>query len=263
MFQELSGDRRFKALVLVVLALASVGIVAYTYLAYTQARYMVGNQSSISVSGKSERFVRPDVATFTFSVMAEEKDAVSAQNKSAEASNNIIAFLKEKGIEEKDIKTVNYSLSPKYEYIDAVCNSFGYCPPGKQNLVGYTVDQTVSVKVRKVDTAGDLISGVGGKGATNVSGLTFTVDDPDVVREEVRAEAIKDAKEKAERLADNLGVRLGRLISYYEDSNSPMPYANGYGGAMMEKSMDASMAPMLTPGENEIISTVNLIYEIR
>lgn len=261
MMQEWAMDRRFKALVFIVLILIAVGIAAYTHLAYKQAKYMGMGMSTISVAGESEMFVKPDIASFTYSVMAEEKDVVTAQQKSAEAVNAIMAYLTEQGVEEKDIKTSNYNLYPRYEYSQGICMN-GYCPSGEQRLVGYTVDQMVTVKVRKVENAGTLIAGVGSKGATNVSSLTFTVDDLDAAMEQVRAEAIADAKAKAERLADSLGVRLGKLVNYYEEN--PVPYGYGYGGMMMEKAMDASLAaPSLTPGENEVTSRVNLIYEIK
>ncbi len=263
MMQEWKNDATFKGLVAMVLVLAGVGLAMYSYLAYTEAKYIGGEISSISVSGKSETFVRPDIANFTFSVLADEETATAAQEKSAVAINEISAYLKEKGVEEKDIKTVDYNLQPKYEYINELCVQGRPCTPGRQNLVGYTVSQTISVKVRKMEDAGALISGVGDKGATNISGISFTIDDTDAARAQVREEAIADAQVKAERLADSLGVRLGRLMSYSEDGQMPVPYA-GYGGVMMEKAMDGmATAPQVTPGENEITSNVTLVYEIR
>lgn len=263
MFQEWAQDPRFKALVFIVLILAGIGLAAYTYLAYTQAKYMGMGMSTISVSGMSERSVRPDIATFTFSVMGEDADGTVAQQKSGAAMQTIVDYLKAQGVAPADIKTTYYNLYPKYEYTGGPCNEWGYCPQGEQRVVGYVADETVSVKVRAVDKAGDLIAGVGQNGATNVSGLSFTIDDPEAVKEEIRAEAIADAKEKAERLADSLGVRLGKLVNYYEESPTPYPYY-GYGGDMMEKSMDsAQAAPSIAPGENDLTSTVTLIYEIK
>ncbi len=263
MVEAWAGDNKFKGLVFLVLALAGVALLAYTYNAYTETQHAGGRVSTISVTGKSETFVKPDIATFTFSARAEEKTATAAQEKSAAAINTITAFLKEKGIEEKDIKTIGYDLQPKHEYTPVACTSFGMCPPGKDTIVGYTVDQTISVKVRKIEEAGNLTGGIGEKGATNVSGLTFTVDDPEVARAQVREEAIVDAKAKAEKLADSLGVRLVKLTDYYENGDMPVPYAYG-GVANMEKSMDSVMvAPQISAGENEIISSVTLVYEIR
>jgi len=263
MMQEWLGDARFKGLVFVVLALGAVALGAYTYLAYTQAQQIAGDMSTISVTGTSEMFVRPDIASFSFSVLAEEKDAPTAQDMSAKAINTITEYLKGESVEEKDIKTTDYSLSPKYEYSQAPCTQWGGCPPGIQKLVGYMVTQTVTVKVRALEKAGDLISGVGGKGATDVSSIIFTVDDIEKAKAEVREKAIIDAKEKARRLAKSLDVRLGALVASYEES--PLqPMYGGYGGEMMAiKSADVRVSPEITPGENKITATVSLVYRIR
>ena len=261
--QEWMQDRNFKGLVSLVLLLGAVALGMYAYYAYVQAEHYNRGMSTISVTGKSEQFLKPDIATFTFSVMAEEKDAATAQNKSAEAINAIVGYLKEQGIEEKDIKTEYYSLDPQYEWIQQPCTQWAVCPPGKQEMKGYMVNQTISVKVRTIEKAGDVISGVGERGATNVSGLSLTIDDIDAVREEVREEAIKDAKEKAQRLADSLDVRLGNLLNYYEENPGyPTPYYD-YGKGGME-SMDAAMvAPNIVPGENKVTVSINLNYEIK
>ncbi len=255
-------DKNFKGLVSLVLFLGAIALAMYAYYAYVQADRYNRGLSTISITGKSEQFLKPDVATFTFTVMAEEKDATAAQNKSAEAINTIMGYLKEQGIEERDIKTEYYSLEPKYEWIQEPCAQWGICPPGKQEMKGYTVNQTVLVKVRAIEKAGDLISGVGSRGATSVGGLSLTIDDMYAVREAVREEAIKDAREKAQKLARDLGVRLGDLQNYYEENPGyPVPYYNmGKGGA---ESMDAAVSPTIAPGENKVTVSVNLTYEIK
>ena len=117
------------------------------------------------------------------------------------------------GVEDKDVKTSGYALNPKYRYEQGVCTQWG-CPNGKQILEGYTVNQTVTVKVRDTAKAGDLISSVGTKGATNISGLSFTIDDDEKLKREARELAIKDAKENAAKLAEDLGVHTLRNIDF-------------------------------------------------
>lgn len=265
MFQAWAENKWFKGLVFAVLGLGALALAAYTYQAYRQAKYVGMGIPTISVQGTAERSVAPDVATFVFSVTSEDAEVATAQQKSADATKSIIDYLKEQGVEERDIKTVSYNVYPKYDYnYGGECDEWGRCVPGNQRLVGYTVDESVSVKVRDTAKAGDLIAGAGSRGATNVSGLSFTIDDPDGIKAEVRAEAIADAKEKAEKLAESLGVHLGKLTGYYEE----MPYypydSYGYGGMMMEKAAyDGMAAPSIAPGESELTSTVNLVYEIR
>ncbi len=263
--------RTFMALwyVRVLLVLALVGLVAafgaYTYQTLKTAKYQYMGPTTINVRGEGEVFAKPDIGSFTFSVRAEGVDAAEAQTKSAEAINGILAYLKEAGVEDKDVKTTNYNLYPTYNYgEDRVCAWGQYCPPMDPVIDGYEVSQMVEVKVRDLDKSGDLISGVGGKGATDISGLTFTIDDESELKAEARELAIAEAKEKAKELADDLDVRIVRMVGFYEEENYPMPYYGGYAEADMAMSKEQAMvAPSMPSGENTIKTTVNITYEIK
>lgn len=244
---------------------AIIALFAYTYYAITQARYMQEMPVSISVTGTGEVAAVPDIATFSFTVSAKEADATTAQNRSSETMGKILAYLKEKGVEEKDVKTEYYNLSPRYEYHEIRCTEWG-CPPQKEpTLIGYEVSQSVTVKVRKTEDAGMLISGVGEFGAQNVSSLSFTIDDDEILKAQAREKAIADAKAKADKLALDLGVRIVRMSGYWEVDNAYPLY--GMGGGEMAKSLSfdtVESAPAQLPkGENTITSQVNITYEVR
>ena len=242
---------------------AIIALGAYVNLTVKQARYVYSGPVTISVVGKGEATAVPNIATFSFSVHAEDIDAATAQSKSATAMNAIIDYLKGANIEEKDIKTEYYNLNPRYEYPNIICADGVYCPPGERVLRGYEVDQSVSVKVRDTSKAGELISGVGERGATNVSGIQFTIDDEDNIKAEAREEAIADAQAKAEKLAGDLGVRIVRMTGFWEDQGA---YPYGYGGAEMGVSTmakDAAVAPSIPVGENTVTAQVNISYEVR
>jgi uncharacterized protein YggE len=202
-----------QALLALILVAVLTSLFAYTKLTLREAKYGQYGMTSITVRGEGEVMARPDIGAFNFSVTAEADDAASAQTDSADKTNAILAYLEESGVEEKDIKSSGYSLNPKYTYETQVCASNMYCPPGDPVIDGYTVTQTIEVKVRDLDKAGDLISGTGERGATNISGLNFTIDDESTLKAEAREAAIADAKEKAAVLADELGVRLVRIMS--------------------------------------------------
>jgi uncharacterized protein len=243
---------------------AVVALGAYTYLTLKQAKYTHTGPIIISVVGTGEAVAVPDIAMFTFSVRAEADTAAEAQDESAESVNEILAYLKEQGIEDKDIKTLYYNLNPRYEYMETICNNFGYCPPGERILRGYEVNQSIEVKVRDTAKAGELISGVGTRGATDVSGLQFTIDDEEAIKAEAREKAIADAKTKADQLAEDLGVRIVRMTSFWE--NQPYLPFDGYGyGGRMESAVaqDASIAPNTPMGENTTTVQVNISYEVR
>jgi len=256
-----------KQYVQVLMTLALVGVIAalsaYAYLTFKQTEGVYTGATSITVIGEGKALAKPDIGVFSFSVLAEGKDAAEAQTKSAESINAVLASLKEAGVEDKDVKTENYYLNPKYSYENTICPMYSYCPPSDPELIGYEVSQTVTVKVRALDKAGDLISKAGEKGATNISSLQFTIDDESAIKSEAREKAIADAKEKAKVLADQLGVKIVRMTSYWEQEGSYYPMMErAYGGDMY--SMDSkAVSPEMPIGENEITASVNISYEVR
>lgn len=218
--------------------------------------------NSISITGHGEAISVPNIATFSFSVSEDGNVVNTVQEQVTKKMDAILAQLKDLGIEEKDIKTTEYSVYPKYTYETAVCSK-SYCPPGRQVPDGYTVTHGVTVKVRKTDDAGKALSVVGENGGDNISGLTFAVDEPEKIMDEARAAAILDAKERAKAVADELDVRLIRVVSYYDNTDGgPIPYyAEGRGGDMAVK--QSAPAPTLPAGENKVTINVTVTYEIR
>jgi len=217
-------------------------------------------QNTINVSGKGEIVTVPDIANFSFSVTEEDKTVVVAQKKATDKTNRAIKFLKDSGIDEKDIKTIGYNVYPKYEYKQVVCNQFG-CPPANQTIKGYEVGQEIQVKIRQTDKAGAVLTGIGSLGVRNISGLNFTVDNEEELVKQARALAIKDARDNAKSLARDLGVRLGRVVSFNESGNFPIYFSRFGEGA--GKGGDLAIPPQIPSGENKIISNVNIVYEIR
>lgn len=242
-----------------------LGFGAYCSLKYVDAyskSIQPSSFRSFSVTGEGKSISVPDVAEFTFSVITEgKKDVAALQKTNTEKVNKAIEFLKSNKIDAKDIKTESYNLNPRYQYATCPIGG-GICPPPE--IVGYTITQTVSVKIRDFTKIGDVLGNVIKNGANSVSQLTFTIDDPTKVQDIARAEAITKAKAKAEMVAKAGGFNVGKLLSIYEN-NEPMPTYNyggmGGGGPMMEKAM-AVPAPTIEPGSKETNITVTLTYEI-
>ena len=221
-------------------------------------------QSTINVSGTGETYAIPDIASFNFSVVEVGDTVKQAQEKADQKINKTLAAVRDAGIEEKDIKTTSYNVYPKYEWNQVTCITYP-CPSGKNVLIGYEVNQTISVKVRETEKVGDLVTRVGAAGVSNVSGIEFAVDDRDKYVAEAREMAIKEAKENAKILAKQLGVKLGKIMYYNENGNNPIYYgekAMGLGGDMMVSSVMPARAELPT-GESKITSDISITYEIK
>tara|TARA_B100002051_G_scaffold276792_2_gene328196 strand:+ start:4689 stop:5483 length:795 start_codon:yes stop_codon:yes gene_type:complete len=253
-----------KTLGAAMLGSATLALLAFAFVTVQQSD-LVNDAfpTTISVNGEGEVLAVPDIGQFSFSVNAEGKDAAMAQEESGTKINDIIAYLKEQGIDEKDIKTQNYNLYPKWTYQQPeTCPIGSYCP-GERVQDGFEVTQSVSVKVRDTDKAGAIIAGVGERGATNISSLNFTIDDVDALREEARELAIEDAKDKAKILADQLGVDIVRLSGFYEGGDFYDPFfyeARAMSMDMEESGFGGADLPM---GEESTTVSVELIYEVK
>lgn len=264
---ELLNNKYFKWLSLAVLGFLALFLAAATVYELKSAGAIDSGRpvtNSIMVSGKGEAVAIPDIATFSFSVTKEAKTAPEAQKLATDISNKMFEVIKKDGVDDKDVKTTNYSLYPKYDYTQTPCPAIypSNCQPSKEILKGYEISQTFEVKVRDIAKAGQIVADVTAVGATNINGPTFGVDKEDDVIAKARNEAIANAKSKAEAIAKGLGVRLVRIVSFNENEN-------GYYAAPMMKSAlsigvsDAVSAPQLPVGENKYSRTVSITYEIQ
>lgn len=214
---------------------------------------------SFNVNAEGKVVAMPDIAQFTFSVINQGgKNIADLQKDNTKKINEIIKFIKSRGVEAKDISTEGYNLEPRYQYYS--CKDDSACPPAE--IIGYTVTQTVSVKVRDFEKTGDLMSGATQNGANSVSNLSFTIDDPTEVQNQARAQAIERAKTKAKAITKAGGFRLGRLLSIEESGAIPYPSydllsmsAKGMGGGEMA-------VPTIEPGSRDVTINVTLKYEI-
>jgi uncharacterized protein YggE len=161
----------------------------------------------------------------------------------------VIAAVKAKGIADADLTTQWISLQPQYDYAS------GSSAP---RVTGYMASQSLSVKVRHIDQAGAIIDAAVAAGATQVSGISFSVADPTAATGQARTAAVADARQHAIALAQAAGVSLGAVISITEVA-SPNPTPIPYAGA------DLAAPSVKTPvqvGTTEVEVIVQVTYGI-
>lgn len=242
----------------VILALFLLVFAAFWYVAVYSRSILP--ERTFAVTGEGEVVTVPDVAEFTYITVTEgELDLDVLQEANAGKINKANSFVKESGVDEKDIKTTSYSITPRYQYYrcDLLANGEP-CPP--REIVGYAVRQSVSVKVRDFSVVGDILSGVVERGVNSISGLSFSIDDLTEARNEARKEAMKKARDKAKAIAKAGGFGVGRLISVRENNTSP--YQPVFRADFAEASVGGGV-PSVEPGSEEVRVNVTLTYEIR
>lgn len=206
-------------------------------------------ESLFSVDGKGEVTTIPDTAMLDLGITKSASTVSEAQTQANIIINKITNDLKALGIEEKNIKTTNYSVSPDYDY-----NS------GRQTIKSYTVNTSVEVKIQPIDKANNALDLATADGANIAGGVQFVLDDQKQKELEntTRKEAIANAKEKAQDISQAAGIKLGRIVDVKEIQNIPGPFPV----MMKASSADAGgESTSLNPGENKITVDVTLSYE--
>lgn len=237
---------------------------------------------NVYVNGHAEEYIKPDTMMFTLSVNEEGKDIAEATTKSAEKLNKAIASLKANGVEEKNIKTTYYNVSDKYEQVNTPCavalpsgkymtmQAVQPCSNISSKIVGSIVSQTLEVKVRDIEknaTAekrAKIVADLAAS-AVKIDSFSFTIFDLDEAKSDVRKTAIKNAKEEAKKLEQQLGVNLGHIVGFTENTGGYNPYmsARAESQAMGKVTDVAAPATPLPEGEQKVTVDVTLSYLIK
>lgn len=219
-----------------------------------------GIQATITVTGEGEVTAIPDIATVIATVREVAKTVPEAQKAVETKVAKALASISSLGVDKKDTKTLSYTVNPKYETQTIYCITVP-CPQGKNVVVGYEVSETIQIKVRKIDIAGDVIGALGKVNITEINGPDFTVDDMDKVQADAKALAIANAKGKAKLTAKALHERLGEVVQFSEDNGGYYPTMYGIGGASMMKNESSDRITIPT-GESVIKSRVTITYSL-
>ena len=218
-----------------------------------EGRYIgqdINVKNTISVSGTGEVFASPDLALVNFSVITEKRNVAEAMSENTRKMNKIIEELENEGIDEKDLKTVQFNIYPRYDYI----NQDNFLT-SRRVLAGYEIYQALEVKIRDLTKIGEIIEKATQAGSNQVGNLIFTIDSQNELKNEARGKAIEEAKEKADKIADKLGVKLVRIVNFSENSYTP-----NYD--LMRSEAIGGSAPDIQTGESKVQVSVNISYEI-
>lgn len=204
-----------------------------------------------TADGTGEATGKPDTAKFIVGITKTGPSVGEAQNQTNAAVNAIVEGLKKQGIQDKDIKTDEYSVNPNIDFTS-----------GTQKTNGYTVSTNITVKIKEADKANQAIDTATKNGANIISGVSFTINDDEreKLEDKARADAIRDAKEKAKRISQQAGIHLGKITNIIVSPTSPGPIL--YNKAMSAPDESTPQIPtQLQPGENTVTISVTLYYE--
>jgi uncharacterized protein len=212
-------------------------------------------QTGLWVNGEGKIEVVPDVAVLTLGIESQETSVSVAQANASAAMDKVLQALKAQGIADKDIQTQYFSINQVTNWNN-----------NKEEVTGYRVTNTLTVKVHAVDKAGQVIDAVVAAGGdlTRVNGINFTIDEPADYYVQARALAITHATDKAKEMAKKAGFSLGKVTYINESSSNYNIQYRNY--AMGDSAMAVPTITVATPvsvGQLEITATVQIAYEIK
>ena len=216
--------------------------------AFAQSQPPAPPPAQITVVGTATREVEPDRAMLSVGVTTERTNPAEAMNENAKAAKAIVDAIEAGGVERRDIRTSTLSLSPIYTQGSATTPSV---------IRSYRASNQVSVTLRRIDAVGPLIGKLAEKGVTNISGPAFEVSGADKIVDELRAEAAKNARRKAEMLAAALDVKVGRVLDV-RTGDAPVEMARPRMMAMKA----AGAAPPVEAGTQTLGAEVTVSFEI-
>jgi uncharacterized protein YggE len=205
---------------------------------------------TLNVSGSGQANLAPDIAYIYVGVHTENPTAAEGVSENNTQTQKVIQAIKDFGIDEKDIRTINFSIYPQDKF-----DPQSGTPTGEKT---YVVDNTVYVTVRKLDQLGDLLDTVVKAGANTVNSIQFDVADKAEALKQARADAVKDAESQAKSLAEAAGLSLGEIQSISFVDNQPIFDGKGGGGAAV-----AEAAIPIQPGQLTFTVNVNISYALK
>ena len=208
-------------------------------------------EKTVRVSGTGSVAGEPDLVVLSIGVSVERDSVKQARAEAAEAMTGVIESLKASGLADIDIQTRHFSIHQRYDY-----------SKGRREFRGYSVTNTVSAKIRDLDTVGNVIDDAAAAGGdlVEINSIQFTIEDPTTLKMQARVAAMQDAQAKAQTLATEGGVALGKPISISE-SGGYYPPGPFYADVAFAEDAAAIETP-IQAGQLQITVSVNVIYEI-
>ncbi|MEI6352751.1 MAG: SIMPL domain-containing protein [Candidatus Nomurabacteria bacterium] len=268
---NMMGDEKCVCKKRIVFVMVIVVLFLAIYFGIVSAVKIYGDYTSpraLTITGTGEVYAVPDISTISFTARSsnESNDTQKLQSDIKVSVDNVVSKLKVLGIEDKDIKTTDYSVNPKYGSQACPGISSSIYPPipcSTSKVVGYEASESVNIKVRDTANVGKVLAALADAKITEISGPNLEVDDINKIKDEARDKAILDAKEKAKSLSKSLGIEIEKIISYSDDSSnqgySPMVYKSSMSDSVGVSAPNAS----IMSGEQKITSNISIVYQIR
>lgn len=216
--------------------------------AHGMGHFAKPHAARLTVTGEASTTTEPDMAIVTLGVSTEAETAAQAMSENSTRQRAVIDALQAAGIETRDIQTSGLNLSPRMDYDNGR-------PP---KMVGYAAHNSVRVRIRDISGLGEVLDQLVATGANEISGISFVREDMTEAQDRARADAVREARRRAELMAEAAGLKLGniRALSDSEISSGPSPVM-----AMRAEAKGDSSVP-IAAGELEVSARVSAVFDL-
>ncbi len=236
-------------LVVMILVAVFLGI---PFVSAMKSSYVPARTMTVSAEGQTS--ATPDLAEISFSVVTQGTSPQTLSTNNTSKMNAVLQFVASQGISASDTATTGYDLEPNYQY-DTTSQ--------RQYITGYTLTQTVTVKIHDLTKVASVLGGLAPLGVNEIGGVNFTFNDPEAALAPARADGFAKAEAKAQEMASETGVSLGAIINVSESGTTPPPgpiysMASGGGAAVGE-----AVPPTIEPGTQDLTDNVTITYALQ
>jgi uncharacterized protein len=206
-------------------------------------------QRTVTLTGTGIVRAVPDLATVTLGVRTEADDAASALSQNSAQMRTLLAAVEAAGIAKADVATAAVTLEPRIVYPED--------DKQQPRVTGFSARNAVSVRVRDVGKLGALLQGAVGAGGNELSSLAYDFADRGPLLDRARAEAVADAKRKAEAIAAAAGIQLSRIVRIEEGGAD-----NGFNPQPRMMARAAKADVPVEAGTQEVTAEVTITWDI-
>lgn len=245
------NEKYFYPFVLLVSVIVALFLIKALDLSYPLTITTTTKSTELAVVGEGKVEATPDTVYIDVGITINNQSTTeAAQKRIDEVNNAILAAMEKLGIAKADIKTTNYSVYPNYKYEN-----------NENRINGYNGNASISIKVSDVKLATQVTTEATKAGANQINGSRFVIDKPEKYREQARNEAIDNARQQAETLAKQLGIKLGKVTNIVESTPDGTIMPMYMKTADMAVGAGGGAGAQFEPGTQTISSTVTLYFE--
>lgn len=208
------------------------------------------------ILGHASIEVVPDFAMVRVGISNKAKTPTAALDHNSGIARKIIAFAKNFGVDEKDVRTDSVNLSPAFRQVRDANGTF------RQEPDGYNASNAVRVKISELSRLGSFMRDVLDQGATNIGGVQFGVSKFEQVADDARAKAVENAFHQAEHLAQAAKVKLGAIDEIVHPPRVQFQYASGAGLADLPSRSPVRSAVPIEVGTVTVAAEVDMTWRI-